>query len=217
MKLESDGLLISLRALNERDSVARIFTSEYGILCGVLKGALSAKKNRPLVGQIGTTTWNARLESQLGAFHWDATRNLAAPIMTNSANLIIMNSAFDLISSLLPEREKYAALYNETIKLLNALPQTNSTTAYLDWEISFLRELGYALNLSACGGCGGNENLMYLSPRTGRAVCGTCGAPYADKMYKLPLTTQTTFQFISNICTTMGLNVPQSRRWLNSL
>lgn len=217
MKLESDGLLISLRALNERDSVARIFTSEFGVLCGVLKGAQVAKKNRPLVGQIGAAAWNARLESQLGAFHWDATRNLSAPIMMNAKTLNFMNAAFDLICALLPEREEYPHLYNDTIELLTALPTAPTAETYLSWEVAFLRELGYALNLSACGGCGAHNNLIYLSPRTGRAVCHTCGAPYAAKLYQLPLTLSTTFQFIDNICTSLGIDVPMSRRWLNSM
>ncbi len=217
MKLESDGLLISLRPLGERDSIARIFTSEFGILCGVLRGAAVAKKNRPLTGQIGAAAWNARLESQLGAFHWDATRNLAAPLMTNPHTLAAMNAAFDLMGALLPEREQYAHLYNDTVAFLTALPGGNAASTYLNWETAFLRELGYALNLSACGGCGTHENLIYLSPRTGRAVCGTCGAPYADKLYELPLTLATTYKFIDNICITMGVDVPVSRRWLNSM
>ncbi len=218
MKLESDGLLISLRPLNERDSVARIFTCDFGILCGVLKGAQVAKKNRPLTGQIGTSIWNARLESQLGTFHWDASRNLAAPIMMHPHTLGVMNAAFDLICALLPEREQYSHLYNDTINMLTALPAADTaTTTYLGWEIAFLRELGYALNLTACGGCGTHDNLTYLSPRTGRAVCGTCGEPYADKLYPLPLTLATTYQFIDNICTSMGIDVPMSRCWLNSM
>ncbi len=214
MKLESDGILISLRPLNERDAVARIFTTDFGILCGVIKGAQTAKKNRPLIGQIGTATWNARLESQLGTFHWDAMRNLAVPIMMNANTLRQMNAAFDLISLLLPERETYAQLYNDTVTLLTSLP-TGVDNTYLNWEIAFLRELGYALNITACGGCGKHENLIYLSPRTGRAVCDACGTPYADKLYKLPLNLATTYKFIDSICINMGTAVPRSRRWLN--
>lgn len=74
MNLESSGILISLRPLGETDSVARVFTSEYGVLCGMMRGAQRTRKNRPLVGQVGTASWNARLDSQLGVFHWDAEK-----------------------------------------------------------------------------------------------------------------------------------------------
>ena len=70
MKLESNGILIGLRPLNERDAIAHIFTQDYGVVVGVLRGAIVAKKNKPLLGQYGHMVWNARLDSQLGTFHW---------------------------------------------------------------------------------------------------------------------------------------------------
>ena len=117
MKLESVGILIALRPFGERDSVAHIFTRDYGLLCGMMKGAAVAKKNRPLVGQAGAVSWNARLDSQLGVFHWETAKNLAAPLMSDPRALSFVNSAFALLAALLPEREKYENLYNETIKL----------------------------------------------------------------------------------------------------
>lgn len=171
MKLESSGILISLRPIGERDSVAHIFTSEYGVLCGMMRGAQVARRNRPLVGQIGDATWNARVDSQLGVFHWDALQNLAAPLMVQRTTLEFMNSAFALIETLLPEREQYSTLYTHTTKLMTDLAGANAENAYLEWETGLLSELGYALNLSACSGCGTHANLEYLSPRTGRAVC----------------------------------------------
>ena len=107
MKLESVGILISMRPMGERDSVARIFTRDFGVMCGVLRGAAVARTNRPLVGQIGAAAWNARLASQLGTFHWESSRNMAAPIMMSGVRLALLNSAFDLVATLLPEREAY--------------------------------------------------------------------------------------------------------------
>ena len=147
MKLESDGILIAIKPFNERDALGRIFTRDNGILVGMLRGAIVAKKNIPLIGQVGLATWNARLDSQLGVFHWDAEKNIGAKILLNSNSLMFMNAAFDLLNTLLPEREAYVDLYNDTLLLLDNLASGN-TDAYLQWEISLLRELGYALDLS---------------------------------------------------------------------
>ena len=76
MKLESIGILIALRPLGERDSLAHIFTYDYGVIAGMMRGAQVAKKNKPLIGQVGLMTWNARLDSQLGTFHWESEKNL---------------------------------------------------------------------------------------------------------------------------------------------
>ena len=216
MKLESVGVLISLRAFNERDAIARIFTRDFGILVGMMRGAIVAKKNKPLIGQVGNVSWNARLDSQLGTFHWDAEKNLAAPLMLDAKKLACMNSAFELLETLLPERESYARLYLETLDLLCALV-TCDAEVYLDWEINLLRELGYALDLSRCSGCGCDDNLNYLSPRTGRAVCDSCAAPYINKLYKLPVGLNTTLRFLVNICVQQSAQIPPMRVMLKNI
>ena len=118
MKLESDGILISLRPFDDKNAIAQIFSRNFGVMSGMMRGAIVARANKPLIGQIGNVTWNARLDSALGVFHWDAEKNLAAPIMNDSNLLPFMNSAFDLICNMLPERESYVGLYDDTIKLI---------------------------------------------------------------------------------------------------
>lgn len=214
MKLETVGILIALRPFNERDCIARIFTPDNGVLVGMLRGAAVAKKNRPMVGQYGAVSWGARLDSQLGVFHWDVERNLVGTIMLNAKSLLAMNAAFDVLVTLLPEREVYQNLYAETLLLLQRLGKAE-LNAYLDWEIVLLRELGYALDLSACAGCAATDDLCYLSPRTGRAVCAKCGALYADKLYRLPLGLDITARFLEGVCVDQGVQFPIGRKMLN--
>ena len=217
MKLDSDGILISLRPLNERDSVASIFTREHGMLSGVMRGAVVAKKNRPLVGQVGAASWNARLDSQLGAFHWESSENLAAPIMLNMRALGYMNAAFALIGTLLPEREPYVELFDTTIDLLHGLVASPDSNLYLSWEIKLLHDLGFALDLSHCANCGRVDNLNYISPKTGRAVCDDCAAPYITKLYKLPTNLDITLHFVAGACGQLGVDVPRARTYLSEM
>ncbi len=209
MKLESDGLIVSIRPFGERDAVLRIFTEMHGVLSGMLRGAGIAK-TKPLVGQVGAVVWNARLDSQLGVFHFEAQKNLALSAMIDSSKLAFMNSVFSLIETLLPEREAYPDLYASTVRVLGDI---NHDT-YLQWELDLLRNLGYALDLSKCSGCGAKDNLIYLSPRTGRAVCADCGAPYMDKLFKLPINLQTTMRFLESACRGLDVAVPNFRIFL---
>ena len=213
MQIETEGILINMKPFSERDAVAHIFTKDNGILVGMLRGCMSSKKNRALIGQYGNLTWNARLDSQLGVFHWEPEKNLSAKLMMDNDLLKIMNSTFSLIYTLIPERESYEKLYMETLKLLNELPLSSTPyDLYLNWEICLLGELGYALDLTKCSGCQKTENLCYLSPRTGRAVCAECGKPYHDKLYKLPVDLHTTLKFIGDICSVQGTNIPMARK-----
>ena len=213
MQIETNGILINMRAFSERDCIAHIFTHDNGVLAGMLRGAVVAKKNKPLIGQCGLVSWNARLDSQLGVFHFESEKNLAAPLMLNMDLLKIMNAAFSLIYTLLPERESYKHLYEKTLDLLKQLPNSDSPyDLYLKWEIDLLTELGYALDLTKCSGCGRTDNLIYLSPKTGRTVCADCGAPYIDKLYKLPVNLNITKRFLSAICTAQGVDIPDPRK-----
>ncbi len=129
MKLESVGILISLRPFNERDAIARVFTRDFGMMVGMMRGANVAKKNRPLVGQVGVMSWNARLDSQLGMMHWESEKNMTAQIMMNPGALICMNSAFETLALLLPEREPYVALYDATIGFMNQVADGGKSEA----------------------------------------------------------------------------------------
>ncbi len=212
MKLESVGLLISLRPFNERDAVAHIFTREHGVVAGMLRGAVVTKTNKPLAGQVGNATWGARLDSALGVFHWESEKNLIAPIMIDLERIKFVNCVFDLIKTLLPEREAYPTLYDTTVKFITDLPHaTTPHQEYLNWETILLREMGFALDLTKCSGCGAAENLTHISPKTGRAVCAECAAPYISRLYQLPLTTDTTFKFLEKICIELGAKIPNAR------
>lgn len=203
MKFDSVGILIDIKSFGERDCLARIFTKDYGILSGMIKGGAIAKKNKPLVGQFGAVSWNARLESQLGVFHWESEKNLSVSLMINPITLSFMNSSFALLYTLLPEREKYEILWHQTINMLENLDK-NANEHYLNWEINLLGALGYALDLGKCASCGKTNNLTHLSPRTARAVCGECATPYLDKLYTLPINLDITKKFLEKIIIEQG-------------
>ncbi len=213
MQIETTGILISIQPFSERDAIARIFTRDNGVLVGLMRGVFVARKNKPLVGQEGAVSWNARLDSQLGVFHWESEKNLAAPLMLNNDLLKIMNAVFSLIYTLIPERESYEDLYLQTLDLLqNLAGAQNPFDLYLNWEIGLLKDLGYALDLTKCSGCGRDNNLIYLSPKTGRAVCADCGEPYRDRLYKLPLNLSVTKRFIMGICDVQNVAMPDARK-----
>ena len=49
-----------------------------------------------------------------------------------------------------------------------------------------LEELGFGLDLESCAATGTNDDLAYVSPKTGRAVSRSAGDPYAGKLLRLP-------------------------------
>ena len=84
MKLESNGILIDLRPFGERDMVARIFTADFGVLCGMMRGAQIARKNKPLIGQIGAVA-NTTVENSI--CHRDCARMCAESFLLSYSYL----------------------------------------------------------------------------------------------------------------------------------
>ncbi|MCC7274603.1 MAG: DNA repair protein RecO C-terminal domain-containing protein, partial [Alphaproteobacteria bacterium] len=53
--------------------------------------------------------------------------------------------------------------------------------------LDLLAELGFGLDLARCAATGTEADLVYVSPRSGRAVSRAAGAPYAARLLPLPV------------------------------
>ncbi len=185
MKLETSGILLGLRAFSEKDLIGIFFTQDYGLLSGIIKAG-QVSKRKLQTGMLGLITWSARLENHLGTIHFENQKNLSAKIMMNYQKLLCLTAMFDILMNALPERQDQDFLYNETLAAILKIEHKNHFYEYSLWEIKLLNALGYALDLSKCGNCGQGQDLVYISPKTGRSVCKTCGNEYRDRMLKLP-------------------------------
>ena len=89
----------------------------------------------------------------------------------------------------MPEREPHPGLFDATGALFEALSDSDADiwpAVYIQWEMGLLRELGFGLDLHACAATGVTTELVYVSPRSGRAVSRVAGEPYAKRMLELP-------------------------------
>jgi len=57
---------------------------------------------------------------------------------------------------------------------------------YIILELSVLSHIGFGLELERCAATNSRENLIYVSPKSGRAVCKDAGEPYKNKLLSLP-------------------------------
>jgi DNA repair protein RecO (recombination protein O) len=87
----------------------------------------------------------------------------------------------------LPERDPHPQLYALALHVIGAFDTPRLWPALLvRWELLLLQELGFGLDLSECVATGGDSELVYVSPRSGRAVSREAGQPYDAKLLKLP-------------------------------
>ncbi len=88
---------------------------------------------------------------------------------------------------LLAEREPHARLYGELDAILDELDDAFAVAPMIArFELAFLAELGFGLDLASCAATGAMHDLIYVSPRSGRAVSRGAGEAYRDKLLRLP-------------------------------
>ncbi len=165
-----------------------VFTPERGRHAGVVRGGAS-RKVAPILqpGAQLDLAWRARLEDHLGSFTAELQRSRAAIAMQNRTTLAGLNATLALLAFVLPEREPHPVLYAHTQNLLDLLDQTDLwPLAYLRWETALLDDLGYGLDLGHCAVTGSTDDLVYVSPKSGRAVSAKGAGDWADRLLSLP-------------------------------
>jgi DNA repair protein RecO (recombination protein O) len=96
-------------------------------------------------------------------------------------------SSLCALSRLLPERDPHPSLFEVTLFVLGYLDEPEVWPALMvRWELALLDELGFGLDLGACAATGSNDNLIYVSPKSGRAVSASAGDEYKDRLLRLP-------------------------------
>lgn len=183
-----EGVLLLTRPLGESSVIAEVFTPAQGRAAGVVRGGTSRKMAPHLQpGAQLSLTWSARLEDHLGTLIVEPSRSRSAQVLGDRLALAGLNAVCALLARVLPEREPHPALYARTEQLMDLLGQSEVwPLAYLHWELALLEELGFALDLTECAATGTTQDLVYVSPRSGRAVSRSGAGDWADRLLPLP-------------------------------
>jgi DNA repair protein RecO (recombination protein O) len=187
MEWRDEGVILSVRRHGETSAIAEILTAGHGRALGLVRGGRS-KAQRPVL-QAGNTVhavWRARLEEQLGTFTLEPLLLRAGAIMEEPFRLAGLATITGL-AQLLPEREPHPRIYDAMRVVLEAVEDDAVWPALLvRWELGLLEELGFGLDLSACAATGRRDNLVFVSPRSGKAVSSEAGMAYRDRLFHLP-------------------------------
>ena len=188
MEFQSEAIVLNVRKHGETNAIVETFTKEQGRHSGLVRGGVG-RRMRPVLqpGNVIDLEWRGRLEEHLGYFTLEIVEAHAASLMDDRLSLSAINAIAALLRETLPEKQAIPALYDVTMILLQRLNDPDIWPAiYVRWEAALLQALGYGLDLSRCAGTGVNDDLIYVSPRSGRAVSAAAGEPYKDKLFPLP-------------------------------
>jgi DNA repair protein RecO (recombination protein O) len=187
MEWRDEGIILAARPHGESAAIVTLLTREHGSHAGLVRGGAGRRQRGTYQpGNEVSALWRARLADHLGTFTCELTQPRTARLLNDAERLAAVSAACALLQASLPERLPYPRLFEGLCELLDALEREDWQVRYVLWELSLLAELGFGLDLSACAATGRNDDLVYVSPRTGRAVSASAGAPFAAKLLVLP-------------------------------
>jgi len=190
MRSESKAIVCALRNHGEHGAIARLMTPEQGLVAAYVRGA-RGRRIRPVLiaGNVVQAQLSARTDAQLP----QATLELIhsrGPLLSEPIPAAAIEWVTVLTATALPEGQPYPRLYDTLGALLDAIEAAPSAsawgTALVRYELLMLAELGFGLDLEACAISGASENLVAVSPKSGRAVSAAEAEPYAGKLLPLP-------------------------------
>jgi DNA repair protein RecO (recombination protein O) len=188
VEFDDEGFVLAARLHGETGAIVEILTASHGRWAAHVAGGAS-RRLKPILqpGSRVRMSYRARAPDQLGSARLEGEGEGASALFDDPLALAGLAAAAAVIAGALPEREPHAGAFFAMEALVAALTRPEIWPAVLvRFEMGLLQELGFGLDLSRCAVTGSPDDLVWVSPRTGRAVSAAAGEPYRDRLLPLP-------------------------------
>ena len=183
---EDRAIVLSARPYGENKLIVQLLTAERGRHAGLAYGSARTQGAVLQTGNLVLARWRGRLAEQLGTVGCELSRAHAGHWLGDAPRLTGIAAGCAIVEASLPEREPHAPVFAGLETLLGSLDNPAWPASYVAFELALLADAGFGLDLTRCAATGATEDLIYVSPRTGRAVSRTAGEPYAERLLVLP-------------------------------
>jgi DNA repair protein RecO (recombination protein O) len=187
MEWVDEGIVLGVRRHGETSAIVELMTAGHGRHLGLVRGGISRRMKPYLQPGNGVRAiWRARLDEHLGNYSIEGTALRADRVMASAAASYAMQTLAALLR-LLPERDPHLALYDALCLIVDHLDEPSIVAPLLvRFELQLLAELGFGLDLGECAATGEADELIYVSPKSGRAVSRAAGEPWKEQLLPLP-------------------------------
>lgn len=181
------GIVLGARRHGETSAVAELMTREHGRHLGLVRGGAGGRLKPVLqTGNLVSATWRARLDENLGYYVIEAM-DLRAASYLSAAHALYGLHHLAALCRLLPERDPHRPVFDLLEHTVAGLGDPRPAAALVaSFELQLLAELGFGLDLASCAATGATADLIYVSPKSGRAVSRQAGEPWRHKLLPLP-------------------------------
>ena len=188
MEFHEEAFVLSARAHGDTGVVVDLLTETHGRQSAYVAGGAS-RRMKPFLqpGARVIADYRARTSDHLGSARLEPVGEGPSALFDDGLALTGLAAAAAVAQGALPEREPHPGAFLAFEALMAAFQIPAVWPAiFVRFEAGLLEDLGFGLDLSRCAVTGSMDDLMWVSPRTGRAVSREAGQPYADKLLRLP-------------------------------
>ncbi|MEB3702327.1 DNA repair protein RecO [Candidatus Bealeia paramacronuclearis] len=215
MEWRDEAIVLYTRPMGERSHLVSLLTRERGKENGAVRASKKDVSLLEIGTQVNAR-WKARLETQLGYLTLEMIHPTSVLLLDDALGLRLLQCASVLTYMSIPQGHAYPALYEVFFRFLRGLSCTSPNRhselvsgshkkmlkqvqhnkaehsalsqlqAFVHFEMYLLQELGFGLDLKKCAVTGSTEDLVAVSPKTGRAVSSGPAKPYQSRLLPLP-------------------------------
>ena len=187
MEWTDQGIVLGVRRHGEANAIVELMTREHGRHLGLVRGGTGSRM-RPVLQPSNSISvvWRARLDEHLGHYAVEGLHLRAGGFLSDARAVYGITHLAALVR-LLPERDSHPMVHSALEALLDRLGAAEySAPSMVRFELLMLGELGFGLDLSRCAATGQTSDLVYVSPKSGRAVSRAAGEEWQHKLLCLP-------------------------------
>jgi DNA repair protein RecO (recombination protein O) len=187
MEWTDEGIVLGTRKHGEANAILELMTREHGRHLGLVRGGAGSRL-RPILqpGNSVRATWRARIDEHLGHYVVEGL-NLRAAAFFSHAHTVYGVTYLAALCRLLPERDPHPQIFADLLLILDRMGKpAESAVLVARFELGMLADLGFGLDLAECAVTGSSSDLVYVSPKSGRAVSRSAGQAWHDRLLRLP-------------------------------
>ncbi len=187
MQWSDDGFVLGIRRHGEANAILELMTRAHGRHLGLVRGGAGSRM-RPVLQPANAVRahWRARLDDHLGTFTVEPIALRAGTLFSDS-HAVFAVTHLAALARLLPERDPHEIVFDSLETIVSHLHDPALSAALIvRFELLMLSELGFGLDLETCAATGSSSDLVYVSPKSGRAVSRIAGEPWRDRLLLLP-------------------------------
>ena len=185
IKINDSGFYLGYKKYEENSGIIFILSKKNGLIKSFTKFSKKNTKSFMILDEIDFT-WKSKQSGGLGYVNIDLKKSNY--FESHYLHTLIKSSAGELCLNFLPLWQSNVLTYNDITnlkKVTNDKPKA-MILKYVWWEVFFLKNNGYGLNLNKCAVTGSKDDIYYLSPKSGNSVSYSEGKKFHNKLFVIP-------------------------------